>query len=63
MCLSVTGLNLAETEGEKPPHPHKGLFRESHKYRGLVFKRGALIASKWGKWLPCLARKPPRDRH
>lgn len=56
LCLSVTGLNLAETE--KPPHPIKGFFRESHKYRGLIFKRVVVMASKWRKWLPCLASKP-----
>lgn len=59
LCIRVTGFDLAETE--KPPRPIKGFFRESHKYRGLIFKRAVVMASKWRKWLPCLASKP-RDR-
>lgn len=62
-CLCLTALNLAETERQKLPSPHKKkrFFRESHKYRGLIFKREVVMASKWRKWLPCLASKPPRE--
>lgn len=45
------------------PSPHKRFFRESHKYRGLLFKRAAVMASKWWKWLPSPASKPPHDHH
>lgn len=62
VCIWLWQYSIWQRQREKPPHPMKGFFRASHKYRGLIFKRAVVIASKWRKWLPCLACKP-RDHH